>query len=66
MEDRKECKHTGMYRSAGLLPIKSNQGLDILTVLYCEGCGAVMSSVTKVGAVATPPAGMKLPGIVKI
>jgi len=44
----KDCDHKGHYKSAGVIPITTRDGINIMTILYCENCGAVMGKDFKI------------------
>ena len=45
------CDHKGHYKSAGVIPITTRDGINIMTILYCENCGAVMGKDFKITSI---------------
>jgi len=60
MSDKTECNHQGNFKSAGVVPIQTREGLDIITVMYCKKCGAGMRNLIQLRGLATPPPGMPM------
>lgn len=51
MADKPDCDHKGHYRSAGVVPITTRDGVTLMTILYCEECGIVIGKDIKIRSI---------------